>query len=90
LIVLSGHDAWVRTIVYSNDGKFLASVSSNGNTIVWKADGNYEQITALKSENIEDLWSVVFSPDNKTLATGGSDAIIKLWDFAKVFGNFYK
>ena len=31
----------------------------------------------------ERVWCVVFNPDGKTLASAGSDRVIKLWDAAE-------
>ena len=35
----------------------------------------------------EGLTSVAFSPDGKTLASGGQDSAIILWDVPSVSGN---
>jgi len=73
---LEGHSNWIKSLVFSPDGKTLAS-GSNDNTIkLWSLDG---MMLKTLSGHSGAVWSLVFSPDGKTLASGSSDKTIKLW-----------
>jgi WD40 repeat protein len=48
---------------------------------LWNLDNLDEIIPPLKAHS-GAAWSVAFSPDSRTLATGGQDATIKLWNLA--------
>jgi WD40 repeat protein len=68
------------SVVFSPDGKTLAS-GGEGNTIkMWDVATGKEQAT-LKGHT-DSVNSVAYSPDGKTLASGGWDKTIKLWDLA--------
>ena len=43
---------------------------------LWSRDGKL--LHTLKGHN-SGIWSVAFSPDSQTIATGSNDGIIKLW-----------
>ena len=66
------HRSRITTVVFSPDGKTLASGSNGGNATLW--DVARRTISATLG------WgrSVVFSPDGATVAVGGGG--IKLWD----------
>jgi WD40 repeat protein len=90
---LTGHSEMVTAIAMSPDGKTLASGSSNNAfTIERKPEGvsngsiklwDIRTGTELRTIQSDSGWvySVAFSPDGKTLATG-ADNSIKLWDVA--------
>jgi WD40 repeat protein len=80
----SGHE--IRTLIqnqyildfsYSPDGRTLAS--TNGTSIkLWDiASGNEIRTLAGHQDNI---WSVNYSPDGKTLVSGSEDKMIRAWD----------
>ncbi|VTR94619.1 (myosin heavy-chain) kinase : Uncultured bacterium genome assembly Metasoil_fosmids_resub OS=uncultured bacterium PE=4 SV=1: Sigma70_r2: Sigma70_r4_2: WD40: WD40: WD40 [Gemmata massiliana] len=73
-----------RCLALCPDGKLLATVSANqGNKSpaivrVWDVDTGKK----LRSWKAHNVWATAaaFSPDGKTLATGGDDKLIHLWD----------
>jgi WD40 repeat protein len=86
---LQGHTLYVSPVVFSPDGKTLASGSSyqrwydpresyRGEIKLWDVHSGQER-ASLKGHT-GPIYSVVFSPDGKTLATGSRDKTIKLWD----------
>jgi WD40 repeat protein len=50
---------------------------------LWNLDNPHEKIQPLKAHS-GAAWAVAFSPDGRTLATGGDDATIKLWNLASL------
>jgi WD40 repeat protein len=85
--------AWTSAAAFNPDGKIAATAiwtveSIDGKNVVtdnsvklWNVATGKEQ-ASLKGHT-EMVLAVVFSPDGKTLATGGEDHTIKLWDVAK-------
>ena len=77
-LALKGHTNLVNRVVFSPDGKHLASASTDGTVKVWDA---------VKGEKLLDLSghtasvrAVAYSPDGKRLASGGEDNVVRLWD----------
>ncbi|KAK8920142.1 Vegetative incompatibility protein HET-E-1 [Metarhizium anisopliae] len=82
------HAKWVRSAVFSPDGKLLASVSDDKDVKVWKLPSESQsslekkQSTTLKG-HIGFVVCAAFSTDGKFLASGGSDCV-RIWDLTSV------
>jgi WD40 repeat protein len=68
----------VNSVVFSPDGKVLASGINDNSIILWDV-GSGKQSTILKGHT-NYVSSVAFSPDGKELASGSLDRTIILWD----------
>ena len=88
---LNGHTDRVYSVAFSTDRKTLASGSDDNTIRLWDVDTGETQriLTAHAGEvegvdnghsSVEGVKSVAFSPDGKTLASGGGDNVINLWD----------
>ena len=77
---LLGHTDAVRSVVFSRDGKLLATGSNDGTVILWDLNKGQAQNTLKGHRGF--VGSVAFSPDGKRLATASYDNSAKLWDVA--------
>ncbi|MEK8103921.1 hypothetical protein NKG94_00325 [Micromonospora sp. M12] len=76
--ILSGHDRGVTQVVFSPDGRTLASVNENA---VWLWDVASGAVRTVLTDHAGSVGEVAFSPDGATLAsTGAEDRTIRLWD----------
>lgn len=74
------HDAFVRAIAFSPDGKWLVSGDFQGELKVWDVQNERAAIPPLKGGK-SSIRSVKFSPDetNRILASAGPDGDVLLW-----------
>ncbi|MBI3240896.1 MAG: hypothetical protein HYZ49_01190 [Chloroflexi bacterium] len=89
---LDGHKSIVRYVAYSPDGKLIASASNDPSVILWNGEtgepigqplaGHPLTFSRNNAEITNNINAVAFSPDSKTLADGGRDGKIVLWNVA--------
>ena len=75
---LTTHSDPVMSIVFSSDGKTLASGSWDNTIKLW--DLETKTVITTLSGHSNNVNSLALSPDGKTLASGSLDQTIKLWD----------
>ena len=79
-----GHEAPVRAVVFSPDGKRLVSAGNDRSVRLWEVAS--WQGTKLPGE-CDAVAAVAFAGDGKWLAAGDSNGAILLWDAAGNFGE---
>ncbi|HEV3257697.1 MAG TPA: serine/threonine-protein kinase [Gemmataceae bacterium] len=76
-VTLKGHTMCVNSVVFSPDGKWLAS--GGGREIkLWDATTGRELIS-FQGHDAAVVW-LAFSRDGKRLASAGEDRMVRLWD----------
>jgi WD40 repeat protein len=74
---LSAHSAAVKYCEYSADGQWIASVSDDGQAILWNAR---EEVAIYKLDSHQDeVVAASFSGDGKYLLTGHKSGLVTLW-----------
>ena len=82
LCVFEGHHERVRLVVFSPDGKRIASVSNNKTVRLWDTEKGEPIGVPLKGHHGWVL-SVVFLPDGKRITSASDDKTVQLWDAEK-------
>jgi WD40 repeat protein len=83
-MVLSGHQDAVLTGAFSPDGRRIATIGSDGTTIIWDS-ANGEPLLSLpgttEPSDAIGIQRLAYSPDGSILATGDRE-LVRLWDTA--------
>lgn len=72
------HEAGIYGLAFSPDGRWLASVSTDGQVIIWDVVTR-SPVHRLRGHS-GDLNGLAFAPDGRRLATAGEDGAVRLWD----------
>ena len=78
LVSQTGHTKSVKTVVFSPDGKTLASVAYDRTLRLWDVASRREIKTFSDPASLPMF--AAFSPDGKTLASADNKATVRLWD----------
>lgn len=78
VILILQHDALVNNVIYSPDGKRIATASADKTAKIWNAETG-ELLLTLKGHT-DEVWGLSYSPDGKHIATSSSDKTAKVWD----------
>jgi Tol biopolymer transport system component len=69
----------VASLCFSRDGRCVAAGLANGHAALIEVATGRERWSF--SAGPSHVYAVTFAPDGKTLATGGGDHVVRLWDY---------
>ena len=93
--ILHGHSQLIKGISFSNDGKMLASCSTDKTVLIWKYGNDRFSLHQECNEHEETVSSVSFSYDDTFFASCGNDGKIEIrklhdgkYEHFQTIGNF--
>ncbi|KAL5716214.1 WD repeat-containing protein 26 [Ranunculus cassubicifolius] len=80
LQVLQEHSDEVWFLEFSHDGKYLASSSNDGSTIIWEVIENRVSLKHTLAGHEKPVTTLSWSPDNSQILTCGMEGVVRCWD----------
>lgn len=90
-LTYNAHLRAVNTVMWSPDGKDIASstsgagiapVRANNSVKVWDATTGQTILTFTQQDDKNEVNAVAWSPDSKRIATGSDDETVRIWEVA--------
>jgi WD40 repeat protein len=82
ILKLREHTYFGSCVVFSPDGRRLASSAWDGTIRIWDASPASAGQELLTLRHDDEVWSVAFSPDGQRIASASFDKTMRLWDAA--------
>jgi WD40 repeat protein len=82
---LKGHEGDVFTVLYSSDGKLLATCGKDQTVRLWNASDRRLRYTL--HGHTKEVNIIAFSRDGSLLASGGEDGVVNVWDVASAIST---
>lgn len=81
IMVLKGHDNWVRSLCWHPAGKYIISCADDKSIRVWDLARRKEKSGSRKA-NAHTMFvqSIHWNPIAAVVATGGADNVVKVWE----------
>jgi WD40 repeat protein len=81
---IKAHAGQINACIFSPDGEYLTTGSVDGKAKVWYHDENLhfhdKARSILKGDLGRSVMSVAIAPDSRSIAIGGADGTIQLWE----------
>ncbi len=81
LFALEGHDGGVNDVVYSPDGRWIATAANDATAKVWEVETGALRFTIFG--HAVGVTDVDWSPDSERLITGSLDGTARIWELSE-------